>query len=88
MYPTVRLGLAHDATPNEVREAAIAAAARWRTRAAHPLADPQVVDAATVAVRSAEGILADLGRPDPSIGPPISRATGATLNAGSHRRPE
>lgn len=88
VYPTVRLGLAHDATPNAVREAAIAAAARWRTRAAHPLADPQVVDAATVAVRSAEGIVADLGRPDPSSGPPISRATGATLNAGSHRRPE
>jgi hypothetical protein len=41
----------------ELRTAAVAAVARWRRRAEHPMAAPQTVEVAMVVVRSCEGIL-------------------------------
>ncbi|HEY6423776.1 MAG TPA: dynamin family protein [Pseudonocardiaceae bacterium] len=57
-----RLGLAPDAQPAELREAAIAALGRWQRRAESPLSDRAAGDRARVVVRSCEGILARLQR--------------------------
>ncbi|MBT0566242.1 dynamin family protein [Williamsia sp. CHRR-6] len=61
--PTLRLGLDPDATPAQIRSAAIEAVQGWREWAAHPLLDRTTALACTAAARSAEGILAD--RPHP-----------------------
>lgn len=61
--PAARLGLAPGAVPAEVRAAALAELARWQRRAEHPLSSPAVVDAARVAVRTCEGMVAALPLP-------------------------
>jgi hypothetical protein len=59
--PSARLGLPSGAEPAELRAAALAAADRWREKAAHPLASPSMVEAAAVLTRTCEGIVARLG---------------------------
>ena len=59
---TTRLRLDADADAATVRDAAVAAVAHWRRRAAHPLASPADADVARVAVRTAEGLAAEAGR--------------------------
>ena len=58
----IRLRLAADAGPAELTAAAKEALARWQRRAENPLTAHEMVVAARVAVRSCEGMLADLGR--------------------------
>jgi dynamin family protein len=55
-----RLGLESDADPIQLREALIAALARWQRRAESPLSDRAASDRARVVVRSCEGMLARL----------------------------
>lgn len=55
-----RLGLPPDADPAQLREAVIAALARWQRRAESPLSDHATSDRARVVVRSCEGMLARL----------------------------
>ena len=55
-----RLGLEPNADPGQLREAVIAALARWRRRAESPLSDRAASDRARVVVRSCEGMLARL----------------------------
>lgn len=57
-----RLGLEPDADPAQLREAVIAALARWQRRAESPLSDRAASDRARVVVRSCEGMLARLSR--------------------------
>jgi hypothetical protein len=57
-----RLRLPADAGGSELTEAANAALARWQRRAENPLTSYELVVAARVAVRSCEGMLADLSR--------------------------
>ena len=52
-----RLGLAPDASDDEVRGAAMAAVTRWRRRAENPLSPRPVQTAAAVLARTAEGML-------------------------------
>jgi hypothetical protein len=56
-----RLHLAADASPDALRAAAADALVRWQRRAENPLTDHELSVAARVAVRSCEGLLADLG---------------------------
>lgn len=58
--PWIRLGLAADTHPEDLRRGATAAVSLWRARMRHPLADAEVAAAAQVGVRSAEGIVAEL----------------------------
>jgi hypothetical protein len=58
----VRLRLAPDADRTEVASAANAALARWQRRAENPMTAHEMVVAARIAVRSCEGMLADLSR--------------------------
>jgi hypothetical protein len=55
-----RLGLEPDTDPGQLREAVIAALARWQRRAESPLSDRAASDRARVVVRSCEGMLARL----------------------------
>jgi hypothetical protein len=55
-----RLGLAPDATPEEVRAAALTSLDRWQRLAEHPLSDRAVQTAARTARRALEGIVADV----------------------------
>lgn len=57
-----RLGLESDADPAQLREAVIAALARWQRRAESPLSDRAASDRARVVVRSCEGMLARLSQ--------------------------
>ncbi len=57
----VRLGLAEDSNQSERRDAAEQALARWQRRAENPMTDHHLAVASRVAVRSCEGILAELG---------------------------
>jgi 50S ribosome-binding GTPase len=57
-----RLGLEPDASPQEVWDAALDAAARWRRRGESPMSSRAVADVARQVVRSCEGILASMGR--------------------------
>jgi hypothetical protein len=59
---SVRLHLEPDAGPPELTAAAGEALARWQRRAENPMTAHEMVVAARVAVRSCEGILADLAR--------------------------
>jgi hypothetical protein len=60
-----RLGMEPDTDPAQLREAVIAALARWQRRAESPLSDRVTSDRARVVVRSCEGMLARLaGRHD------------------------
>jgi hypothetical protein len=58
----VRLRLPADAGSAQVATAATEALARWQRRAENPLTAHEMVIAARVAVRSCEGMLAELGR--------------------------
>ena len=60
-----RLGLAPDATPQDVRTAALESLDRWQRLAEHPLSDRAVQTAARTARRALEGIVAEASaRPD------------------------
>ena len=52
------LGLAVNAGQDEVREAALAAVSRWRTRGADPLADPTLTEVCDIAARTCEAMYA------------------------------
>lgn len=56
-----RLGLPADAKPDQLTEAATEALVRWQRRAENPLTNHELMVAARVAVRSCEGMLAELG---------------------------
>jgi hypothetical protein len=58
----LRLRLAPDAAPADKLAAAREALARWQRRAENPLTAHEMVVAARVAVRSCEGMIAELGR--------------------------
>jgi hypothetical protein len=58
----IRLSLPAEASPADLTAAAKEALARWQRRAENPLTAHEMVVAARVAVRSCEGMLADLGR--------------------------
>ncbi len=62
--PATRLGVGDE--PAAIRTAALDALASWRGRAQHPLASRQTQYAARIAIRTIEGIVADLpsGPPD------------------------
>jgi hypothetical protein len=57
-----RLGLEPDASPQEIWDAALDAAGRWRRRAESPMSSRAVSDVARLVVRSCEGILAGMSR--------------------------
>jgi hypothetical protein len=56
----LRLGFPADAPPAQRQQAAFAALARWQRRAENPITPYELALASRVAVRSCEGILADL----------------------------
>ncbi len=58
----LRLRLAPETPPAELAAAATQALARWQRRAENPMTAHELVMAARVAVRSCEGMLAELGR--------------------------
>jgi hypothetical protein len=58
--PASRLGLPEGSDPAELRSAALEALERWQRRAENPLSSLAVSEAARVAVRSCEGVLAQL----------------------------
>jgi hypothetical protein len=58
-----RVNLPPDASDRELAAAAGQALGRWQRRAENPLTAHQMVIAARIAVRSCEGMLAELGRP-------------------------
>jgi len=55
--PAARLGLESEADRAQVQDAVVTAVERWRRRAEHPLAAPELVAAAQVVQRSYEGML-------------------------------
>ncbi len=55
-----RLSLPEDSGPEKQKEAIIDAIGRWRERAESPLSSPSLVTASRVAVRSCEGMFAEL----------------------------
>ena len=58
---TERIGLGDGATDDDVRAEIGTRVERWRRRAEHPLAERSTVDAATVVLRSYEGMRFELG---------------------------
>jgi hypothetical protein len=58
----LRLGCPPDSGRAELNEAAGVALARWQRRAENPMTAHEMVAAARVAVRSVEGVIADLAR--------------------------
>lgn len=58
--PHLRLGLPTDAGPEQLRQMAFAALGRWQRRAENPITGYELALASRVAVRSCEGVLADL----------------------------
>ena len=56
--PAAAVGLGPDAAPEEIKRKALEGVARWRDRAADPLADPAVVEVFETAARSCESIYA------------------------------
>jgi hypothetical protein len=58
----LRLGCPPDSGPAELSAAADSALHRWQRRAENPLTGHEMVLAARVAVRSVEGVIAELGR--------------------------
>jgi len=59
--PHIRLRLEPEAEPPAVRAAAADALGRWQRRAENPLTSHELAVAARVAIRSCEGMLAELG---------------------------
>lgn len=58
--PHLRLGLPADASPDQLRQAAFAALARWQRRAENPITPFELATASRVVVRTCEGMLAVL----------------------------
>ena len=58
--PHIRLDLPADAAAGQLRSAAAEALVRWQRRAENPMTAHEMAVAARVAVRSCEGLLADL----------------------------
>ena len=58
----LRLNLPPDASPAQLQSAASEALGRWQRRAENPLTAHEMVIAARVAVRSCEGMLAEMRR--------------------------
>ena len=56
-----RVGIGADATGTQVRQAALDAVERWRSRAASPLSDRRTIEAAEIVSRAYEGIYAAAG---------------------------
>jgi hypothetical protein len=56
-----RVGLASDATPDDVRQNALAGIERWRSRASSPLSDRRTIEAAEIVIRAYEGIYTRAG---------------------------
>src|SRR5690606_9404239 len=56
--PAAALGLPPAASPDAVRDAALAAITRWRTRAGDPLANPAFVEVCETAARTCESFYA------------------------------
>jgi hypothetical protein len=56
--PSASLGLSGGASADEVRNAALAAISRWRTRAGDPLAPPALIEVCETAARSCESFYA------------------------------
>lgn len=56
--PAAALGLPPAASPDDVRDAALAAITRWRTRAGDPLANPAFVEVCETAARTCESFYA------------------------------
>jgi hypothetical protein len=52
--PAAALGLSGGASKDEVRDAALQAITRWRTRAGDPLAMPALIEVCETAARSCE----------------------------------
>jgi hypothetical protein len=68
--PAVRLGLAPDAPPHELRRAGFAALDRWRRHAVDPMLAHPATETSRVVVRTCEGILAALNpAPSPAVHP-------------------
>lgn len=57
----VRVGLGADASPDDVRSAALAGVERWRARANNPLTDRRTIEAAEIISRAYEEIYASAG---------------------------
>ena len=55
-----RLGIASDASPSDIRNAAVGAISAWRTLAAEPMFNRPTIDACETAARAAERIFGDL----------------------------
>jgi hypothetical protein len=58
----IRLGLDPDAASAQLRSAAEEALVRWQRRAENPMTVHELAVASRVAIRSCEGMLADLAR--------------------------
>ena len=58
--PPLGLGLAVDAQPGEIGQAAQDAMGRWQRKAESPMSSKELADAARVIVRTCEGVLTDL----------------------------
>jgi hypothetical protein len=56
--PAEALGLASSASPEQVKNAALTAVSRWRTRASDGLADPMLIEVCETAARTCEAIYA------------------------------
>lgn len=56
--PRARTGLGSDASPDQVRSAALAGVERWRARAGNPLSDRRAIEAAEIISRAYEEIYA------------------------------
>jgi hypothetical protein len=59
--PAERMGLDPDATPTEVREAALGAIDRWRSRASNPMSDRRTIEAAEIVSRAYEALYTQAG---------------------------
>jgi hypothetical protein len=55
------MGLDPDATPTEVREAALGAIDRWRSRASNPMSDRRTIEAAEIVSRAYEALYTQAG---------------------------
>lgn len=64
--PGTRLALGADASPEDIRKAALAALSTWRTLAEHPLTKRSGQIAARTATRTLEGLLASVQPTSPS----------------------
>ena len=58
--PAAAVGLGPEAAADDIKRRALEGVARWRDRAADPLADPAVVEVFETAARSCESIYATL----------------------------